>query len=825
MDKLMGIWVIVLLCAALAPMQQALAMVLVGRATYDFNFDWRFKRDDVKDGQKTGRDDSGWAKIRLPHDWGILANFDPKGDGRTGALPWRGVGWYRKTFTLPAGARGNRVYLDFDGAMALPKVYVNGEYAGGWDYGYNSFRVDATDYVKFGAENVVAVRCDTTKIRSRWYPGGGLYRNVSLTLCEPVHIAQWGVYITTPDVTDARASVRIGVDVENHDEEAVETAVKIDVLNPDGKSVAAAEQQAAIPPGESHRFDRTTTIENPKRWDIEHAHLYTARITVRRDGRTTDTYDQSFGIRTFKWTDDDGFHLNGRRVQLKGVNLHHGHGPLGAAFYRRAMRRQIEILKDMGVNAIRTSHNVPAPQLPELCDEMGIILWNEAFDKWERTAHLFDQSKFAEFMSRQFTNFIRRDRNHPCVFTWSIGNEIRAGGVGLTTERIRTCVELVHKLDPTRPASLGHNNPSHLNKENLLGQLDVLGWNYGAKYTRARDRFPKIPQVYSESSSAFTTRGFYRLPHPKGKTDWSDDQRCDSYDLVSAKWGDIPDVEFYRMERHKYVAGEFVWSGFDYLGEPTPYGGRGGGKSGQNARSSYFGIVDLVGLPKDRYYLYRSHWRPEATTVHILPHWNWPERKGKNVPVYVYTNGDSAELFVNGKSLGRRSKSTVEGGQTGADLPGDYYDVVDRYRLRWEKVTYQPGELRALAYKDGEKIAEATVRTAGKPTGLRVTPEWKTIKADGYDLAYFRVAAVDADGNLCPNADNRVMFEVEGPADIMGAGNGDQTEMDSLADKDHPLFHGLAVVILRSRPGEKGKIRLTAEAKGLPPASAGITAE
>ena len=775
------------------------------RIALEFNDGWLFKKgdQDVRAVQ-TNYDDSGWDSVRLPHDWAIAGPFDPSGDGSTGKLPWKGVGWYRKTFTLDNRYKNRRVYFDFDGVMAFPKVYVNGQLAGQWDYGYNSFRVDATPYVRFGEPNVVVVIADTRRHRSRWYPGAGMYRKVTMTISDPVHIAHWGTFVTTQSVTDKAAATKISVTVENHLDESMTAAVAITLFDPDGVQVAKGKTSIALSSGGSGDAIQILNISNPRLWDVKNPELYTAKVIVSAEGHAVDAETTSFGIRTFRFTPDDGFHLNGRRVQLYGVNLHHDQGPLGAAFNKRAMERQLEIMQQMGVNALRTSHNPPAPDVLDLCDRRGIIVWDEAFDKWEGTADHVTDEPLETFGERQIKNFVMRDRNHPSVVVWSIGNEIGTGekGWGKTAGRVSFMRDFVLKYDPTRPVAIGNDNPADGDSD-VLDALDVVGYNYMRRYGRFRETHPNMPLVYSESASTVSTRGYYDFPLPESKTQFSRESgQVSSYDFNAMWWSDIPDRDFYLMETDTFVAGEFVWTGFDYLGEPSPFFRR--------ARSSYFGIVDLCGIPKDRYYLYRSYWCPDKATVHILPHWNWPGREGKTVPVFIYTNGDSAELFLNGRSLGKRMKlDTVPGGLNGA-----YDAVVDRYRLRWMNVVYAPGELRAVAYKNGTVIGEAVMSTAGDPAKLILSPDRIKIAADGSDLSYILVEAVDGKMNPCPLADDLVTFNVEGPAEIAGIGNGNPLSMESFQSPQHRLFHGKAMLILRSFDGASGTVNVNASADG-----------
>jgi len=775
----------------------------------DFNDGWKFVNGEQEEEVLQGDfNDSGWERVRLPHDWAITGPFDPAGDGSTGKLPWKGVGWYRKTFVLDAGDAGSRVYLDFDGVMAFPKVYFNGNLAGKWDYGYNSFRVDATPYVKFGEANVVAVMADTRRHRSRWYPGAGIYRKVTMTIVDPVHIAHWGAFVTTPVVTDEMAKILVATRIENHLEEDTTARISVSLNDPNGVSVAEGADSITLPSGGSDESIQAFDIPDPERWDVGSPKLYTANIAVSVNGRVVDTETTTFGIRTFKFTADDGFHLNGRRVQLHGVNLHHDQGPLGAAFNIRAMQRQLEIMQNMGVNALRTSHNPPAPEVLDLCDRMGIVVWNEAFDKWEGTADHVTDEPLETFGERQIKNFVMRDRNHPSVVVWSIGNEIGTGekGWGKTAGRVAFMRDFVLKYDPTRPVTIGNDNPGDGDND-VLDALDTVGYNYMRRYGRFRETHPDVPLVYSESASTVSTRGYYEFPLPESKTQFSrETSQVSSYDLNAMWWSDVADRDFYLMETDTFVAGEFVWTGFDYLGEPSPYF--------REARSSYFGIVDLCGIPKDRYYLYRSYWRPNETTVHILPHWNWPDRVGKTVPVFVYTNGDSAELFLNGRSLGKRTKlKEVPGG-----LDGDYYAVVDRYRLRWMDVAYEPGELKAVAYKDGVMIGESVMKTAGSPAKIVLTPDRTEIAADGYDLSYVLVEALDSEGNPCPLEGGMVEFSINGPAEITGIGNGNPLSMEPFRSSEHSLFHGKAMLILRSLKGKSGHVEITAAADGCEPA-------
>ena len=792
------------------PVSEQAVAPAVSREVINFNSDWKFAKGGQKGAEAVDFNDSSWKAVRLPHDWAIAGPFNPKEDGYAGKLPWWGQGWYRKSFKLDKADAGRRVYFDFDGVMAFPKVYVNGQLAGKWDYGYMSFRVDATPYVKFGADNIIAVYADTRNHGTRWYPGAGIYRKVTMTINEPVHIAHWGTYITTPEAADASAKVNVRSTIKNCLKVKSKVSVEVTLFDPDGKQAAPLKtNDVAIPADRSRKVNQLFVIANPQRWDITSPKLYTAKTIIRQGGRIVDADTTTFGIREFRFTADDGFHLNGRRVQFHGVCLHHDQGALGGAFYTRAMERQLEIMRDMGVNAIRTSHNPPAPELLELCDRMGFVVWDECFDKWDKTADRDPcTSPLEQYGKKQIHNFVMRDRNHPCVVVWSIGNEIDpqpAAPEGVSAERVKFMSDFFRKYDATRPIGMACHMPVVAQKK-MLDALDVAGWNYQRKYEQFRKSYPDKPIIYSESASALSTRGFYELPLRGSKTQYSKEIQVDSYDRNAAQWSDIPDREFNLMGKDKFVAGEFVWTGFDYLGEPTPYG--------RQARSSYFGIVDLAGIPKDRFYLYRSYWRPDVLTVHILPHWNWPDRIGQNVPVYVYTNGDTVELFLNGESLGKQTKAKEAG--------PSYYGSIDKYRLCFNDVNYESGELKAVAYKDGREIGQEVMRTAGEPAKIRLTPDRKDLKATGDDLCYILVEALDANGVLCPLADNLIKFKVDGPAEIAGIDNGNPLSYEPFQNSEHKLFFGKAMLILRTKEGQQGDIRVIADSDGLVPAEVNV---
>jgi len=783
----------------------------------------------LSDGWQFSRDGSSWSEVSVPHDWAIEGPFEANSkDGATGKLPWRGVGTYRRPFVVSERDAARTVVLDFDGVMARPKVYVNGKLAGEWDYGYQSFRVDATPFVVPGT-NRLEVVADTRRHRSRWYPGGGINRKVVMKTMPKAHFIYNSIAVTTPVVEKDRAVVRVRWDVTN----AVDNAqVKVRLLL-DGVEKAS---RAVSAKGEA-----VFELKDPQLWDVDSPRLYTAECALS-SGNETMTECVRFGIRKIAFPvgvgedaniwEKNGFHLNGRRVQLKGVNIHEDMGLLGRAYCRSAVRRQLLLMKDMGANALRTCHNPVAPETLDMCDELGILVWDECFDKWDDTASRLQEEPLEPYIERNLRAFVRRDRNHPSVIVWSMGNEI--GGCagdkkdfthdpdGMTRERCARFRDAMRGEDDTRP--VGNGNMPHVAKDEFFdmgiwNDLDITGWNYLGSHEKAKAKYPAKPVIYSESASAGSTYGFYSGPstRPYGYRVGAEAaaKQMDSYDLGTTI--DIVDIEFDRMEKSPWCAGEFVWTGIDYLGEPIPFR--------TDARSSYFGIVDLTGVPKDRYWLYRAYWNTKGETIHILPHWNWGngERGTGNglpaealakagervVPVFVYTSGDEAELFINGKSQGMRRKGECDlpGGRTNA-----CYRVCGKYRLMWFDTIYEPGEVKAVAYRNGKRIGEAVVRTAGKPVALKLTRDY-----DDGAYAFFRVDAVDAAGISNPLADNRLSFSVSGPGRIVAVGNGNPRAMESFADPSaHSLFFGKAVVVVR-REGP-GRIKLIVTAENLEPA-------
>ena len=794
-----------LLVAVLAPFA-----VLGARSVENFNDGWEFSRD-----QKN------WKAVAVPHDWAIEEGFDAKLPGESGKLPWRGVGYYRKQIVfdkLPTG----RIFLEFDGVMCDGTLYVNGQVAGHEAYGYLGFLADLTPYLSVG-KNELLVKADTTKLYSRWYPGAGMYRNVRLISTDRVYLPKDELFFYTPEVTKEKAIVKVEGTVRNRGGNAADGEVSVLILDREGKTVAKGSVKNSVGGYDDAPFALSLEIAEPKLWELKpDAYLYTLRI-VYRGKSGFDSQMHKLGVRSCRLDADKGFFLNGEHVQLQGVDLHADLGPVGMAFNRSLMKRQLSIMRAMGVNALRTSHNPPAPEVLDLCDEMGIFVWDECFDKWTRTAGKGDEA-LEPYVEDKLVKFLKRDRNHPSVIVWSMGNEIPSGGgfapgqeiwgsiasEGTTRERCTRFYRLMKKIDPTRPVGMGCCFTDAV-AHGDYADLDFTGWNYGERYMPFRRKYPTKPILYSESASAFSVAGFYADTLATNKSDYvGAEGLIDSYDRNSAYWSDIPDLEFERMERDRFVAGEFVWTGIDYLGEPSPYGGVG-------ARSSYFGICDLVGFPKDRYYLYQSHWNDAVQTVHIVPHhWNFEGRE--TLPVYVYANhADEVELFVNGISQGRRRLDKT------ASFKQGYYEVMKRYRFMWDAVKFESGEITAVAYdKAGAEVGRETLRTAGEPAKVVLKPEVKKLpELDEKEMPVMSVVEVtlaDADGVPVPNDNRRIKFAAEGALEIVAVANGDPMGLDSFKKTEsHPLHYGRAGGVVR-RTGP-GAAKLVASAEGLAPAS------
>jgi beta-galactosidase len=801
------------------------------RERISFNADWRFAKGDPAGGTadaaaQPGFDDGRWRQLGLPHDWGIEGPFTQAYPGETAKLQWWGVGWYRKHFTLPAGDAGRRVYLDIDGAMSHANVWINGHSVGGWPYGYASWRVDLTPYVKPGAGNVLAIRLDNPPDSSRWYPGGGIYRNVWLVKTAQLHVAQYGTSVTTPVVTAQKATVDLQVTLDNHGEEA-EAQVDTEVYALDaaglrsGPAVArtTALTAARLQKDRQALVAQSLAVQQPRLWSPASPQRYLAVTTVRSKGQVVDVVETPFGIRTIAFDAERGFLLNGLRLQIQGVCQHHDLGALGTALNVRALERQLEILREMGVNAIRTSHNPPAPELLDLADRMGFVVVAEAFDAWQARKKPNDYNLlFKEWHEKDLRAMIRRDRNHPSVIAWSIGNEIpeqtRAEGWKLSSQ----LAGIARSEDRTRPVTAAFNHVVS-GYNGFETTVDVFGYNYKpGEYARLHAHAPHLPLIGSETASTISSRGEYFFPVSDDKSKGQANFQVSSYDLSAPPWAWAPDKEFAGLDDNPFVAGEFVWTGFDYLGEPTPYNQDATNllnftdpaqqarmaaqmstmkKIDVPSRSSYFGIVDLAGFKKDRFYLYQARWRPDLPMAHLLPHWNWPERVGQVTPVHLYTSGDEAELFLNGKSLGRKKRG-----------PRDY-------RLRWDDVVYQPGTLRAVVYRNGKPWAEDTVRTTGGAARLELAPDRAKLRADGQDLAFVTVRIADRDGLTVPRTHNRVSFSITGPGEIVATDNGDATSFESFQSKERNAFNGLALAIVRTLPGQGGKVVVRARAEGL----------
>lgn len=772
---------------------------------------WKFTKGEVIGAEQPGFNDSRWESVTVPHDWAILGPFDVNNDlqnvavtqnletqaslktGRTGGLPYVGIGWYRTTFTSEPG---KHTTLIFDGAMSEAHVYVNGKEACFWPCGYNSFYCDVTSLVNSdGRNNILAVRLENRPQSSRWYPGAGIYRHVRVVSTENIHVPVWGTQITTPHVKDDYASVCLRTTILNSDKTLL--TVKTDIVDSEGNVVASKTNKGYINHGQP--FTQNFTVKSPKLWSPESPVLYKAISKIYSSDTLLDTYTTRFGIRTIEYVADKGFYLNGKHRKFQGVCNHHDLGPLGAAINVSALRHQLKLLKDMGCDAIRTAHNMPAPELVSLCDEMGFMMMLEPFDEWDIAKcdngyHRF----FNEWAEKDLVNMLHQYRNNPSVVMWSIGNEVPTQWSADGYKVAKFLQDICHREDPTRPVTCGMDQVQSVLGNGFAAMLDIPGFNYRAHmYDEAYERLPQNIVLGSETSSTVSSRGVYKLPAERKAGAMYDDHQSSSYDLEYCTWSNIPDIDFARADDHEWTIGQFVWTGFDYLGEPSPYD-----TNAWPNHSSMFGIIDLASIPKDRYYLYRSVWNKDAETLHILPHWNWEGREGQKVPVFVYTNYPSAELFINGKSYGRQTKhknGTVE----------------NRYRLMWYNTIYEPGEVKVIAYDDNNNaVAEKIVRTAGKPHHIELSTDYPVLKADGKDLAYVTLKVVDKDGNLCPTDGRLVNFKVKGAGKYRASANGDPTCLDLFHLPRMHAFSGMLTVIVQSGE-EAGEIELQASAKGV----------
>lgn len=799
------------------------------RTKESFNHNWKFHLGDVPTAYETAYSDTDWRTLQLPHDWAIEGEFsadNPAGPGG-GALPG-GIGWYRKTFTLAPQDAGKQIFIDFDGVYMNSEVFINGHSLGVRPFGYISFRYNLTPHLYKDRPNVLAVKVDNSdQPNSRWYSGCGIYRNVWLTKVNPVHVDLWGTYITTPEVTDANTTIDIHTTVKNAGQEEVSATLTSTLLDHKGIRKSSITSDITIGANDHHVANHQMQLSNLTRWSLAHPYLYTVRTEIRIGGNLVDTYNTPIGIRTFRFDAEKGFFLNDEPTKIKGVCQHHDLGCLGAAVNVRALERQLEILRDMGCNGIRCSHNPPAPELLDLCDRMGFIVMDEAFDIWRKKKTAYDYSLyFNEWHEQDLTDLVMRDRNHPSIFMWSIGNEVLeqwthadadtlslaeanlilnakrddsalqydANSLSINSLLTQKLAQLVRDLDTTRPITTGNNEPRPNNHLYRANTLDIIGYNYQDDwFAQVPQNFPGKPFIISESTSALMTRGYYRMPSDsmyiwpeRWDKPFSDPTfACSSYDNCHVPWGTTHEESWKWVKNNDYISGMYVWTGFDYIGEPTPYG--------FPARSSFFGIIDLAGFPKDVYYMYQSEWT-DKPVLHLFPHWNWTP--GETIDMWAYyNNADEVELFINDVSQGIRKKEQ------------DVYHVV------W-RVTYQPGTVRIIARKEGKEVMQKSIHTAGEPAQIRLTPDRSAINADGTDLSFVTVEVLDAHGNLCPLADNQIHFSIEGNAFIAGVDNGSQTSMESFKASHRKAFYGKCLVVLQNN-GNKGQAQLTASSQGL----------
>lgn len=759
----------------------ALSSVCLAQERKEVNLPlWEFSHDGIS-----------WSKVAVPHDWAIAGPFDKKWDiqylaieqdgqtkpmehtGRSGGLPWIGKGEYKTSFKMPKGYKQAEIY--FDGAMSEPVVYINGKEAGRWAYGYNAFRLDISPYVKVG-ENEVLVKLQNLEESSRWYPGAGLFRPVSVIFTAKEHINPWGTFFRTLCASANKAEVSINTKIDGL---ATTKGFLVKYLLSDKDGQIVASKTSLL--GNGGNAQVTFSINNPLLWSVDAPHLYLLQTYLYKGKKLIDKTTQKVGIRTISITKEHGFQLNGVSMKFNGVCLHHDLGPLGAAVNKAAIIRQIKLMKDMGVNAIRTSHNMPSQMQMDVCDSLGMMVMAESFDGWKEPKVKNGYGRFYDdWWRKDLTNLILGHRNHPSIVMWSIGNEIPEQWKKEGAECAKKMTEFCHSLDPTRTVTCGGDQPEGCQKCGFYDAMDVPGFNYR---THLYDPlFPKLKQGFllgSETTSTVSSRGVYKFPVEMGPMKTYPDGQSSSYDVEYCGWSNIPDVDFKMQDDRPWTIGQFIWTGIDYLGEPTPY------YSYWPSRSSYFGAVDLAGIPKDRFYLYRSVWNKKEHTIHLLPHWNWEGREGQVTPVYCYTDYPTAELFVNGKSQGKITKNDIT--------------LLDRYRLRWNNVVYQPGEVKVVVYdKAGNKVGEKSIHTASAPVAMKLEADRKTIQADGNDLSYITVSLVDKDGNECPTLDDELTFEVSGAGTFKAACNGDATSLEPFTKPQMKLFSGKLVVTVQS---------------------------
>ncbi|WP_019028916.1 glycoside hydrolase family 2 TIM barrel-domain containing protein [Colwellia piezophila] len=797
----------------------------ISQEKQSFNDDWRFAKGELPGAEQANFNDKKWRQLSLPHDWAIEGPFSKKYSARNGGLPVFGTAWYRKHFVIPEESGNKVVSVRFDGVMANSQVYVNGHLVGERPFGYIGFQYDISQYLKAaGEKNVIAVKVAPENYAARWYSGSGIYRNTWIEFNNPIHIEAWSTQISTPTIDDNSATVSIKTNIlnqgsnqgNNHD-----LKIEFVITDADGKEVAKTTQQVTSKAKKTTQVTAQLTLNNPRRWDTSDPYRYQVISNIILNGQVIDTETQPLGIRTIEYKVDDGFWLNGRRVEIQGVCLHHDNGPLGAVANMRAIERKLEIMKAMGVNSVRTAHNPPSPELVELADKMGILLQLEAFDTWKKAKHTVVNGYhkyYDEWSERDLTDMIKIHRNNPSVIMWSIGNEIYEQKKKDGWKYAKRLTSIVKKADPTRLVTAGLSDYPAFVKSKIADEIDIIGLNYKAtEYADIIKRYPEKPILGSETSSVVSTRGEYHFPvkplekHPS--------KYVSSYDNYAPYWAYIPDIEWDELDKNPSVMGEYIWTGFDYLGEPTPYGGRDHGNkfywnADWPARSSSFGAVDLAGFPKDRFYMYQSRWTTEPM-VHVLPHWNWPNRVGQTIPVVAYSNAEEVELFVNGKSHGIKVMGVDKVRIPVALRYKKQMKHFDSpYRLQWD-VKYQAGDIKVVAYNDGKVVAEKQIYTAGIPAQVQLTADRSIIDADGYDLSFITADVLDKEGHFVPDADNLIHFKVEGPAEIIAVGNGDSATIEPFVADYRRAFNGKALVVIRSKKGQIGSITVSAYSKEL----------
>ena len=800
---------------------------------------WKFTREDAPEFSACAYDDALWQDVTVPHDWAICGPFSVHNDkqhtailqdgqtdpmehaGRTGGLPFTGAGWYRTYFDVPEMDGGLRCTLLFDGAMSHARVYVNGKEACFWPYGYNSFHFDATPYVKPG-KNTLAVRLENETESSRWYPGAGLYRNVHLIFTRDAHVPVWGTQVITEEIGEnfAKVSQRTALEVPEG-KSFGDYRIVTEIKDMEGRTVA--ESSCSGTEFDGGVFRQHFTVSDPNLWTPETPYLYTSVSRIYEGETLKDEYSTVFGVRTAEIIHGKGFFLNGEKVIFRGVCNHHDLGPLGGIANEAGIRRQIRILKDMGCNAIRTSHNMPAPELVKACDEMGMMLMAESFDEWATAKVQNGYHKvFDEWVEKDLVNLLRHFRNNPSIVMWCIGNEVPDQWNGDSGPKLSLMLQdICHREDPTRPVTQGMDAPDAVVNNNMAAVMDVPGFNY--RPHKYQENYAKLPQriiLGSETASTLSARGIYKFPVVRRSMYKYPDHMASSYDVEHCGWSNLPEDDFIQHDDLPYCIGEFVWTGFDYLGEPTPY------YSDWPSHSSLFGIIDLAGIPKDRYWLYRSHWNKDAETLHILPHWNWEGREGEVTPIFVYTSYPSAEVFINGKSQGIRTKDTTVTVFNSADsVSMANLKRQTRYRLMWMETVYEPGTVRVVAYdKDGNPAAEKEIHTAGKPYRIELEADRNVIRADGKDLSFVTVRVTDKDGNLCPLADNEISFKVKGKGWYRAGANGNPTSLEPFQKPQMKVFSGMMTAIVSSTE-EPGEIILEATSRGLKKATVRIVSE